>query len=197
MEGMMKSNADNAQQQDDEAAMDSAVDSAAGSLGQALLPYQVRASWIHGNGIFAARDIRKGESIIEYLGEHIDEDEAMSRYDDDNQRRHHTFLFGLSDGTYLDGGAEGNEARYINHSCEPNCEAFEEDGRIFIYALRRIKEGDELTYDYKLQREGKPQKSWKKLYACGCGSRHCRGTMLWVEPKKGKKDSKGKKGKKA
>ncbi|MCC7479758.1 SET domain-containing protein-lysine N-methyltransferase [bacterium] len=154
--------------------------------------WQVRPSWIHGNGIFAARDIRKGEMVIEYLGEIISEEEAMRRYDDDNQRRHHTFLFGLADGSYIDGGAEGNEAKYINHSCEPNCEAFEEDGRILIYAIRRIREGDELTYDYKLQRDGKPKKSWKKLYACGCGSKKCRGTMLWLEPKK-----KGKKGKKA
>ncbi len=191
MEGMMNGQAAELAAQDAEPVMAQAQDSEAAETPRP--PIEVRGSWIHGNGIFAARDIRKGERIMEYLGEHISEDEAMSRYDDDNQRRHHTFLFGLADGTYIDGGSFGNEARYINHSCEPNCEAFEEEGRIFIYAIKRVREGDELTYDYKLQRDGKPQKSWKKLYACGCGSKNCRGTMLYVEPKKGKKDKKGKK----
>lgn len=167
-------------------------------MGKAKEPLvEVRRSRIHGNGVFALRTIRKDQLILEYLGQRIEEDEARERYQDDKMKRHHTFLFGLSNGSYLDANHEGNEARFINHSCEPNCYAVEKKDRIFIYALHTLQAGDELLYDYNLTREGPPKKSWKKLYACHCGAPSCRGTMLYVEPKKGRMDSKGMKGKKA
>jgi uncharacterized protein len=141
-------------------------------------PFEVRASGIHGKGAFATRRIRPGQFVAEYEGEILDADEAFERYDDDNMERHHTFLFGLGDGTYMDAAVGGNDSRFINHSCDPNCEAVVEDGHIRVYALRNIQPGAELTYDYQLQRSGRPQKSWKKLYECRCGAPNCRGTML-------------------
>jgi SET domain-containing protein len=149
--------------------------------------YEVRHSPIHGRGVFAGRSIRAGERIVEYLGERIDQDEAAARYDDESMELHHTFLFGLNDGTLIDGGADGNEARFINHSCDPNCEARESLGKdgllhVHIYALRGIAKGEELVYDYALTREGDPQPHWEELYRCRCGSAHCRGTLLRGSP---------------
>jgi SET domain-containing protein len=137
--------------------------------------------------VFAARRIRKGTRIIEYIGERIDSDEADARYDDDAMDRHHTFLFGIDSDTFIDAARGGNEARLINHSCDPNCAAYDYDRRIFIEAIRTIPEGAELTYDYALEREGRPQPSWKRLYACRCGSAQCRGTMLKPRPRQPKR----------
>ena len=140
--------------------------------------YELRRSPIHGTGVFATRRLRPGTRIIEYLGERIDQEEADRRYDDDAMAQHHTFLFTVDDDEILDAGVGGNEARFINHSCDPNCEAFVEDGRIFIYAKKNIQPGTELTYDYKLERTGRYRKHWLDLYACRCGSPKCRGTVL-------------------
>jgi len=82
----------------------------------------------------------------------------------------------------VDAGVGGNESRFINHSCEPNCEATIEDGRIFIETLRGIKVGEELTYDYQLVTSGRPTKAERAKYACRCGSKDCRGTMIAYEP---------------
>jgi SET domain-containing protein len=140
--------------------------------------FEVRASTIQGQGVFATRRIRKGTRIIEYIGERIDDAEADARYDDDAMKRHHTFLFGIDQDTYIDAARGGNESRLINHSCDPNCAAYEEDRRIYIEAIRTIRPGEELSYDYRLEREGRPKASWKLLYPCHCGSENCRGTML-------------------
>jgi SET domain-containing protein len=99
--------------------------------------------------------IRKGQRIIEYVGEHIDDDEADRRYDEDRMNRHHTFLFTLGPNKVVDGAVDGNESIYINHSCEPNCEAVIEGDRIFIYALRTIYPGEELLYDYQYEHTSK------------------------------------------
>jgi SET domain-containing protein len=141
-------------------------------------PFAVHRSGIQGHGAFATRRIRKGTRIIEYIGERIDSDESDRRYDDDAMVHHHTFLFGVDADTYIDAGRGGNASRFINHSCDPNCAAVDEDGRIFIEATRNIQPGVELTYDYALEREGPPELHWKSLYACHCGARNCRGTML-------------------
>jgi SET domain-containing protein len=141
----------------------------------------VRESPIHGMGVYAARKIKKGTRIIEYKGERISSDEADRRYDDDAMETHHTFLFYIDEDTCIDAANNGNEARFINHSCEPNCIAYMERKRVFIYALKTIGEGDELTYDYSYTREGDYQDEWKKLYACRCGSPKCRGTILQIE----------------
>jgi hypothetical protein len=138
----------------------------------------VRKSAIAGKGAFARKNIPKGTRIIKYKGERIDSEEADLRYDDDAMTVHHTFLFGLEDGTCIDAAVGGNDARFVNHSCEPNCEAVEEDDRIFVDALRDIERGEELTYDYAYEREGRMRPAWRKLYECRCGAKKCRGMIL-------------------
>ncbi len=148
----------------------------------------VRFSDIHGRGVFAARDIRKKKKVIEYQGERTSWEDAQERPDSDPDNPYHTFLFGLDDGTVIDAAVGGNEARWINHSCKPNCETEEDaDGRVFIRARRRIAEGEELTYDYQLTFDGKLSKKEKAAYECRCGAKKCRGTMLGKKRKKGKK----------
>lgn len=141
---------------------------------------EVRHSRIHGLGIFARRAFPRGARIVEYVGERISEQEADARYDDDAMEHAHTFLFAVEKGTVID-GRSGNEARFINHSCAPNCEAVNEDGRIFIEALRGIAPGEELTYDYNLERSGLAP-GWRERYACSCGAASCRGTLLAPPP---------------
>jgi uncharacterized protein len=141
-------------------------------------PFEVRRSQIQGRGVFATREIPAGTRLIEYRGEIIGEDEADRRYPWMDEERHHTFLFRLDDGTVIDAGKRGNAARYINHSCDPNCEAVEEDGRIFIYALRDITAGEELVYDYHFILDEPHNVANKKLYPCYCGASSCRGTIL-------------------
>lgn len=138
----------------------------------------VRHSKIHGNGVFAARRIAEGEFIIEYTGERITHRVADKRGGSDPDNPFHTFFFSLETGKVIDGAVDGSDARWINHSCEPNCEAREEDGRIFIYALRDIKRGEELNYDYGLVLEERHTPAVKKAYECRCGSAACRGTLL-------------------
>ena len=150
------------------------------------LPFEIRRSGIQGKGAFATRRIRKGERIIEYTGEIITVEESDRRYDDDSMSRHHTFLFSLDNGTVIDGAVGGNESRFINHSCAPNCEANEVKGRIYIEALRTIEPGEELAYDYAYEREGFEDEKWEKLYVCHCGAESCRGTIL-APPKEKKK----------
>jgi uncharacterized protein len=142
-------------------------------------PFEVRRSKIQGRGVFATRKIPKGTEIIEYKGEIISDKEADRRYPWNDEERHHTFLFQLDDGSIIDAGPRGNAAKYINHSCDPNCEAVEdEDGRVFIYALRDIRKGEELSYDYHFILEEPHNAANKKLYPCYCGTAKCRGTIL-------------------
>jgi SET domain-containing protein len=154
--------------------------------------FELRRSSIQGRGAFALRRIRRGTRIIEYTGEVIDDEEADERYDDETMRRHHTFLFAVEKDVVIDGAVGGSDASYINHSCEPNCEAVIEDQRVFIEALRTIEPGEELLYDYQYERDGEPDKSWEKLYACHCGAPSCRGTIL--APEKKRKPRRAKKG---
>jgi len=135
----------------------------------------VRRSGIHGRGVFAATFIPKGTRIIEYEGRHMSEKEADRKYDDSDP---HTFLFLLDGRIVIDASHDGNSARWINHSCEPNCEPVEEHGRMFIDAIRDIPPGGELTYDYNLIVEERHTPALKRLYACACGARKCRDTML-------------------
>ncbi len=145
---------------------------------------KVRHSSIHGNGVFATRKIPTGARIIEYLGKRITEKQAEKRFGLDPENPYHTFFFSLESGKLIDGGDEGNDARWINHSCEPNCEAQEEKGRVFIHALRDIARGEELNYDYGLVIDEKMNKALKKAYECRCGNPSCRGTMLAVKKKR-------------
>lgn len=144
--------------------------------------YEVRRSTIHGNGVFARRQINAGECIVEYTGERITSDESAIRAEKGGGPVNHTFFFSLADGNVIDGGSGGNDARFINHACEPNCEAYEEDGKVFIYALQEIEKGEELNYNYALIYEERHTAAVKKLFECRCGAPSCTGTML--APKK-------------
>ena len=156
-------------------------------------PYVVRNSAIHGRGVFAARSIPRGETVIEYKGERTSWDEAMERPDSDPDDPSHTFLFELDDGRVIDARVKSNAARWINHSCAPNCETYEdEDGRVFIQARKKIEAGTELSYDYKLSVDGKLTKKELARFECRCGSPKCRGSLLSKPKKKKKKDAKGK-----
>ena len=141
-------------------------------------PVAVRKSLIAGRGVFATRRIPRGTRILEYTGERITPDEADRRYDDDNMEVHHTFLFIVDDDTIVDAAVGGNAARLINHSCDPNCEAVIEDGRIWIDARRDIAPGEELGYDYAYERKGRFRKEYWDTYACACASPKCRGIIL-------------------
>jgi len=139
---------------------------------------QVRRSGVHGKGVFALRPIRKGEVVIEYKGEVIDWPEALRRHPHDPSDPNHTFYFHVDENNVIDAKFGGNAARWINHACAPNCEADEVDGRVFIKALRAIKPGEELFYDYGLIIDEKYTPKLKKQFACHCGAKTCRGTML-------------------
>ena len=150
---------------------------------------KVRHSRIHGNGVFAARKIPSGTRLIEYRGKRITEKQAEKRFGQDPENPYHTFFFSLDSGKLIDGGDEGNDARWINHSCAPNCEAQEEKGRVYIHALRDIRRGEELSYDYGLIIGERLTKAVREAYACRCGSDECRGTMLAVKKKAAKKSA--------
>jgi uncharacterized protein len=141
-------------------------------------PFELRRSSIQGRGAFATRPIRKGARIIEYVGERITQAQADERYDDTAMSRHHTFLFNVDEDTVIDAAHEGNDARFINHSCAPNCQAFLEGDRIYIYSLCDIALGEELCYDYSYDRTEGMGKAEERLYACRCGAATCRGTIL-------------------
>ncbi len=140
--------------------------------------YFVRTSTIHGRGVFAARKIAKGTQIIEYKGERVTHKEVDRRYAHVDERDNHTFLFEVDDEWVIDAGVRGNAARWINHGCKPNCETVEEDGRIYIEAIRDIQRGEELTYDYNIVLEERHTPRMKGIWVCLCGAQRCRGTML-------------------
>jgi SET domain-containing protein len=146
---------------------------------------RVRRSRVHGRGVFALRRIRKGARIIEYLGDRVSHREADLRYEHKPQTDNHTFLFIVDRGVVIDGGSEnGNDARYINHSCDPNCESVIDDRRVFIEAVRTIQAGDELTYDYQIGRDKEDPPNVDDIFACRCGAGNCRGSMLWPPKRK-------------
>ena len=137
----------------------------------------MRPSAIHGQGVVALRRIPAGTRIIEYVGEIVSDEEADRRYDDGAMERHHTFLFSLDDGRCIDAAVGGNDARFINHSCEPNCQALELEGHIWIEAIRPIDPGEELSYDYAYARS-EIDEALEGRYVCHCGAPTCRGTIL-------------------
>jgi SET domain-containing protein len=144
----------------------------------------VRRSKVHGNGCFARRDIPKGTRIIEYLGERMSHKEADRRYENEDAGNNHTFLFIADRRTVIDATVGGNEARWINHSCDGNCESEIEKSRVFIDARRDIRKGEELGYDYQIGRDKSDPPNVDEIYACRCGSPKCRGSMLWPPKRK-------------
>jgi hypothetical protein len=139
---------------------------------------EIRASGVHGKGVFARRAIAAGERIIEYKGERITWPEAQRRHPHDPADPNHTFYFHVDDDNVIDAKYGGNAARWINHACDPNCESDQVDGRVFIQAVRDLAPGDELFYDYGLVIDERYTARLKREYACRCGAATCRGTML-------------------
>lgn len=139
---------------------------------------QARRSRVHGRGVFALVDLPAGEVLIEYKGEVITWAEALRRHPHDPDDPNHTFFFHIDDEHVIDANVGGNWARWINHSCEPNCEAEVRAGRVFIRTLRPIRAGEELFYDYGLVIDEPYTARLKAQYRCLCGSPGCRGTML-------------------
>jgi SET domain-containing protein len=147
---------------------------APGKKSPALL--KVAKSPVHGRGVYAARFIPEGARIIEYTGQRVSWEDAPN-----DETSPHTFNFGLENGDVISPEIGGNEARWINHCCDPNCEAIEEDDRIFIYAMRDIQPGEELFYDYALVIDEPVTAESKKEHQCYCGVKRCRGTMLGLK----------------
>lgn len=135
-------------------------------------------SSIHGRGVFATERIAKGTRLIEYTGELITWPVADRRYADNGKNGYHTFLFDIDGKKVIDAAVGGNDSRWINHGCAPNCEAVGEGDRIFIEAIKPIKAGEELVYDYGFVFEERHTPSLKARYACKCGAKTCRGTMV-------------------
>jgi SET domain-containing protein len=146
---------------------------------------EVRASSLHGLGVFALHRIEAGTRVIEYLGERISHGEADRRYQGKSATDSHTFLFIADDATVIDAGVDGNEARFVNHACDPNCASVIERARVYIDAIRTIAPGEELTYDYQIQREPGDPPDIDAVFACHCGLPRCRGTMMWP-PRRGR-----------
>jgi uncharacterized protein len=138
--------------------------------------FVVRNSGIHGRGVFATARIPKATRLIEYKGQRLTDAQADKRYAKDDSP--HTFLFSLAGGMVIDATFDGNSARWINHSCAPNCEAVDDAGRIFIETLRAIRPGEELSYDYCIVLEEKHTPEIIAQYCCLCGARRCKGTIL-------------------
>jgi uncharacterized protein len=143
--------------------------------------FAVRKSSIHGRGVFALAHISKKTRIIEYKGELISDAEADRRYSKRHEHSPHTMLFSVDGGLVIDATQRGSAARWINHSCAPNCKIEEEGTRVFIDARRDIRPGEELTYDYNLQIGERHTKAAKREHACFCRARRCRGTLLGEE----------------
>jgi hypothetical protein len=153
---------------------------------------QVRQSGVHGKGVFALQDIAKGETVIEYIGEIISAQEAEDRHPHDPSDPNHTFYFQIDEDMVIDALHGGNSARWINHSCSPNCKPVVEDARVFIKAKRNIAAGEELNYDYGLIIDEPITKKLIAQYPCWCGSPACRQTLLAGKPLSSKKVKKAK-----
>jgi uncharacterized protein len=144
-----------------------------------------RRSAIHGYGVFALRPLHVGERLLEYRGRRLDQAEVSARFGQ-SAISGHTFLFSLNARYHIDGSDGGNLARWINHSCDPNCEAMiyvdingdERRDRVYIQALRAIDIGEELSFDYAIELSVVPQDAMRAAWQCGCGAPCCRGSML-------------------
>jgi SET domain-containing protein len=141
-------------------------------------PFHVRPSPMQGLGAFATHHIPAGTRLVEYAGERLTPEEAEVRYPDLPGERHHTFLFAIDEAVVIDAAVNGNDARWINHSCDPNCDAVIEAQRIWIETIRDVVPGEELAYDYAFTLPVRHTPAAKRRYPCHCGAATCRGTML-------------------
>jgi hypothetical protein len=142
-----------------------------------VLPFEIRPSPIQGLGAFATAAIPAGTRLIEYAGQRLTPAQAEARYPDDGTR-HHTYLFAIDDAVVVDAAVDGNAARFLNHSCAPNCDAVIEDGRIWLETVHDIEPGEELVYDYAYVLAERHTPAAKRRYPCRCGAVTCRGTIL-------------------
>lgn len=144
-----------------------------------------RRSAIHGTGVFAARPLAAGIEVMTYAGK-LRSHAWVDRHYAGTVESGHTFLFTLNDRYVVDANVDGNDARWINHSCDPNCKPYvisADDGhprrdRIVIETLRPIAAGEELTFDYGIRLDCRHSPRLKRIWACLCGSPNCTGTML-------------------
>lgn len=128
--------------------------------------------------MFALQAIPAGQRILEYRGEVTSWRRASARQRQTGVRGH-TFIFSLADGRVIDGSVGGNSTRWLNHSCEPNCEAIEDErGRVFIETVRSLMPGDELYISYRLTIGEAVTLELAADYACHCGTKRCTGSML-------------------
>lgn len=139
--------------------------------------FEIRGSPIQGLGAFAIQRIPAGTRLIEYAGERLTPQQADERYPD-NDDRHHTFLFAIDDDIVVDAAVNGNDARFLNHSCDPNCDVVIDDKRLWIETLRDVDRGEELVYDYAFVLPERHTPAAKRRYPCSCGAINCRGTIL-------------------
>ena len=133
--------------------------------------YKVKKSKIDKNGLYANQDIKKGTKIIEYKGKIITVKQSDNNPKFDNEKA--IYLFNINKKYDLDGDFKFNTARLINHSCDPNCEVSGEGLKIWVYAIKDIKKGDELSYDYGFSFD----KDFKQ-FPCKCGSKKCVGYIV-------------------
>lgn len=140
---------------------------------------QVRVSPIHGCGLFAKKKIPKGTRILEYEGKRVKRKQIVK--DAVKGLTSMIYVMGLDETMVIDGERNGNDSRFINHHCSPNCEVYFINDTPFIYAMQEIKKGEELTFDYHLSLitetplTTKEKKDW---FPCHCGSPVCRGTLI-------------------
>ena len=143
--------------------------------------YRKRRSGRHGLGVFAVRPIKRGTRIIEYTGELISHDEGERRYPtapDYHEEAEHTYLLQLDDDRVIDANVGGNDARFINHSCAPNCEPMRAGDHMWIVSVRDIRVGEELAYDYAIELDEPHTPARKKRFPCFCEAPTCRGSIL-------------------
>lgn len=124
---------------------------------------------VHGKGLFAMEDIPEGEIIIEYTGEWITTMEAEKR-EIENDKKGITYILYYDKKHQIDGSVGGNESRYINHSCDPNCEFYRKGGRAYVKTKKMVRVGEELSFDYAFDKDDRQEK-------CFCKSKKCRGVM--------------------
>src|SRR5689334_19478995 len=141
--------------------------------------FEIRESAIAGKGAFALEPIPAWTRLIEYTGERVSHEVADARYAEDEAAGNtHTVLFSVDDKIVIDAGVNGNDARFFNHSCAPNCQSRIIRKRVYLETIKDIKPGEELTYDYEIPNEGESPEVALLKYPCHCGAPNCRGTLL-------------------
>ena len=141
--------------------------------------WYTKNSKIHGIGLFANIDIQKKSKIIEYIGEKISADEGERRYQElkknASDKDGTVYIFGIDDDISIDGNVSENYAKFANHSCDPNCESQNIEGKIYFVALRDIKKDEEVTLDYGFDKDELGE------HKCKCGAQNCAGYIISAE----------------